>query len=465
VGAVTLGGLFGCQVAPPPAVHPEADAALLVGASAPIVFRVDPGPVDSLDAAPDTLTLVDAVQRVLRNDPQIQAALSRVRAAMAESQQARLLPNPVLGVSLRPRRGASAIIDINLDQDLLALFLRPRIVTVADQHLRAASAEALSSALDAVAEVQLRYSGVQSLEAQMVVLEERGKLITRLLDLAKARVKRGEGIQLDVTTLDAQRVELETTFSERRLELRGERLALTRRIGQPSGAAAWRVTPWEPPTVVASGEADWIAAAAQHRPEILARRWVLAGLGDQLALTRLLPYQTASVGIQSERDVQWSVGPALSVPLPIFDNGDARRAGVRASIIEARHNLVQIQQQVVEEVRQAYAVLDSTQGTLEKVRSELIPLQERRRQQAESTYLAGQTDITPLFLAEQDLQNSRTRLVELQQKTSAAVTKLQRAVGGPGVLPSGPTSRPAATRQAATQPAATQPIIHSGNTL
>lgn len=449
----------GCTAAPKPDY--DAQVARATGIGEPIRFEMRGGPADVRDSLSPTLTLPEAVRQALAHDPSVQAAIARVRAATADAQQARLLPNPVLNVAFRfPEDSGKPIIDAGLTADLLSVLQQPRRASAADARLRAASSEVLTAVLDLLSNVQEHYAAIQSLDAQMGVLDERGKLIGRLLDLARARLDKGEGTQFDVTSLQAQQVELETEVAERQLEQRDERLQLARLIGRPSGDARWQVSKWQMPgRVAAARETEWIAAAVRHRPEAQARRWELAALGDELALARLAPFEGTEVGVDSERDANWTVGPAASVPLPLFDWGQARRAKATAQVIEARHNLTQTLRQVVEDVRRAYASFASTDATLAKVQSQLIPLQERRRQQAEAAYLAGQTDITGLLVAEQDLQATRTKLVELQRKTSEASIRLERAVGGAGVVertpPSGaPATRPAPPATTPTTPAA-----------
>jgi outer membrane protein TolC len=74
-------------------------------------------------------------------------------------------------------------------------------------------------------------------------------------------------------------------------------------------------------------------------------------------------------------------------------------------------------------------------ATLDQVRIELIPLQESRRTQAEAAYKAGQTDITSLVLADQDLQGARTKLIELQSQVVESLIRLERAAGGSAHAP------------------------------
>lgn len=432
IGTFALVALAGCQSMRPPETSTETVAGAAAGLSEPIAFHVEGAPIDE-PGDPDTLTFAEAVRISVTTDPGVQAALARVRIALADAKQARLLPNPILNLALRfPEGGGKPVIEASLAQDLISILKIPRQSSAADNRLRQTSAAAITAAIDAVAEVQERYVSVQALEQLLPVFEQRRTLVSKAVDLANARLSAGEGIREDVAVLNTQRVELEVEIAETTQELRDERLRLARLLGRPSGAAAWKLEPWIPPTLTSTPEAAWIDAGLRSRPEIQERSWVLAALGDDLALTRLLPYDGASAGVQAQRDGPWQVGPEVSIPIPIFDMGQARSERVTAEQIEARHELVQAKRQVIEDVRRSWESLAQTRENVRRVRQELVPLQEQRRSLADASFRAGQTDVTSLFLAEQDLRAAQAKAVELDRKAAIAAIRLQRAVGGPG---------------------------------
>jgi outer membrane protein TolC len=82
------------------------------------------------------------------------------------------------------------------------------------------------------------------------------------------------------------------------------------------------------------------------------------------------------------------------------------------------------------------------QRAVEIVRTQLLPLEQQRIEQAEAAYTNGLADITAVLIAKQESQESRQKLVELQQKVASAQYRLHRAAGGRGVTTSLPTTRP-----------------------
>lgn len=427
--------ILGCQTPPRAAIAPEEAISEVAGLVAPIEFRAvgpDGGPVDEPDSAGDALTFADAVRRAVTSDPGLQAALARVRIATADADQARLLPNPVLNVIVRWGAGSPQI-EASFAQQFVQAIQLPRRSSAADNRLRGVAAEAVVSALDVISEVQQSYIAAQVSAALRPLLEERLTFVERLVTTASARLDMGEGTRGDVVTLDAQRVELRVFIDRTLLDERANRLRLARLIGEPSSPATWTLDAWSAPPIGDQPEAAWVDAGLRARPEIQAIVWRLKALGDDAALVRLLPWEGASTGLNAIGDDPWTLGPSLTTPLPIFDSGQAQRARITAEQLEARHALTQVKRTVVEDVRAAYQSLAASRTSLTRIREELIPLQRQRRQLAEDSYRAGQTDVTPLFLAEQDLRIAQTRAIEVESLAAVALVRLQRAVGGPGV--------------------------------
>jgi outer membrane protein TolC len=165
-----------------PEIAPEAEIAAAVGIAAELTFHSEGGPRDEVpaDAKDDVhLGLDAAVRRAVLTDPGIQSALAHVRVAMADAEQARTLPNPILGFIYRWGPG-TPVIEATLSESILGVLQRPRRASAADHKLRQAAADALTVALDAVAELQEQYADAQTADQLVPLLEERSSLLRRL---------------------------------------------------------------------------------------------------------------------------------------------------------------------------------------------------------------------------------------------------------------------------------------------
>lgn len=435
VMAASAGG--GCA-GKPDWPNPQRMAADATGVSGAMELRMEGEPDDVEPPIEGRLTMAAAIERSLKHDPGVQIALAKVRVALAEAEQSRLLPNPVLSVVLRwPEGGGSGpTIEAGLAADLVSVLRQPGEIEAADHRLRAAGAEAVTAALDVLAQTQRRMIEVQYHEALTPVFEQRRELLDRLVTLARQRLEAGEGTRLDVTTLEAQRVVLQIELAEHQIERGEARLSLARLIGRPSDESAWDVEPWVMPQASAASESQWVRSALTHRPEIQAAVWRLEALGADARLTRWALFEGLEGGVEGEReDGHWTVGPGATVPLPIFDWGQARRAAAAAALLEAAHELTAVKRGVIEEVRRSHLLHTRLREATAQVREELIPLLQRRLTEAEAALRGGQSDMLALIVAEQELQAGRIQLIELERRTAESWIDLHRAAGGPGRAP------------------------------
>lgn len=446
IALAAIATLAGCasRSSPPDVVSLATE---LTGVGEPFEFKTERETLVDLAAAderPD-LSYADAVRLALQHDAAIQSALARVREAQAESDQSRLLPNPVLSLAMRfPEGAGKPVIDAGISADLLSLLFRPGRIAAADQRLRKRSSESLVVVLDTLAEVQRQYTLVQSLSAQVAIDDARRGTLNELLIVTEARVKAGEAPRLDTLTVQSELAELDAERMSRLSQERQARLTLARLIGQPTSVAQWTLDAWSEPAEIAEDEATWIRQALAKRPEIAVIAWELAALGDDLRVAKFGALEGGEAGVEAERDGDWSAGPAVAVPLPLFDMGTAERERLRARIVEQRHLLTSTERLIVQDVRIAIEALRSAKASLEQVSSRLIPLQVDRLKQAQNAYRLGVADVLAVRLAEQELQQAKSQQIELQSAVTLAAIQLQRAVGGP-VIPSAtsqPTTKP-----------------------
>lgn len=428
LGAITF--VLGCTPLPK-SVPVETQAGEMLRIGEPFRFHIEGEPSDIGDPHA-VLTIEQCVRLTLEHDPRIQSALARLRQAEADARQTRLLPNPVIGVSLRfPEEGGQSIIDADLSAELLSLLTLPGRISAADDRLRKASSDALTTVLDVVLDVQRQYAAVQALHANVEIEQSRREILQQLVTVTDARVKAGEGSRLDSLTAQATLASLATELSTLQSDERVARFALARLIGQPSAAANWKLTPWTPVNLEDRPDSEWIALALEHRPEIAAIRWELAALGQDVRLARLEPW-TGEGGLVTERDGAWSIGPSASVTIPIFDTGEVARQSRLAKVSEQEHELTHLSRQVIQDVRTALEKVRNAEEVLTQTRRDLIPLQEQKLKQAQDAYRLGLADVLTLRLAEQDFQDARSRVIQLQNQQLEARFDLDRAVGGPG---------------------------------
>ena len=420
--------LVGGCVSPPPDVDAGRLVADVASLDDAIALRTGPDPLDVAEVPPATLTRVAAGELAVRNSPDVQAALAEVRAALANTRQARLLSNPVLALNVR-FVGDSEVVEAGLSQPLIDLLTRPARSRAADARLRAAAQRAVLEAIDVLQATERAYAEAVAAAAQLDLLDEQASLLDELLDVAEARQQAGEATRLDVVGFEARRAALDTRAINVRAQERVARLTLARLIGRPSDPATFDLQGAAESAEVADERAA-ILDALDTRPEILAERFELASSGEQVTLAGFAPFDPLGAGAETETEDETSVGPSVTLPIPIFDFGTTGKERARAEVLAARHRLTGVTRRVVEEVRQARAAVLAADETVAAVNDTLLPLQRERVEQTRAAYRAGFADVTDVLAAEGDLLSAQAELIDARLRREVADADLRRAVGG-----------------------------------
>ena len=140
----------------------------------------------------------------------------------------------------------------------------------------------------------------------------------------------------------------------------------------------------------------------------------------------------AEFGISGEREPDGTdtLGPALSVEIPLFDQGQTKVAEADAHLRQSEHKLTALVLQIRSEVRSAQNQMITAQQMAHRYQSTIIPLQERivtLSQQRYNYMLLGAFD---LLTARQDEMKIYQDYIHAVRDFWIARSDLERAVGG-----------------------------------
>lgn len=428
-----LAVLAACAAAPPDI--DALDAVTSATGADSIRWLDTPEPLDAAALPTDALQLGDAVRLALQHDPRLQSALAASGSALAAATQARRWPNPILDVVLRfPSGGGAMQVDAGLGAEVLAILTIGQRAAAADQRAHRACADAVTTALDVVAEVATSYVRLQAFAALAPQQAERTAAAHQLAALARARVANGDGTSIAAAEMEALVLHSELESAATAAEHTREQLRLRRLLGAPGLAAPVGTVAFAEPEPLSTTEARCLAVALRRRPELAAARAEVAALDAGFATAGLGWLAGAQLGAAIQREEADSMGPALALPLPVFDRGaDAVRAA-DGELTAARHRAVACGRGVVEEVRSAWAETAAADQRLRRVRDDLLPHQRARFALADTSWRSGDGDRVDLLRAGQDLRDAESLLVEARRDVWLARVQLQRAVGGAAAL-------------------------------
>lgn len=312
--------------------------------------------LDALLAHP--LAADDAVMVALLRAPSLQAVYADLGIAEADLVQAGLLRNPVFTVStaLSVAGPGPARLGGGLVGDFLDLLWRPARVRLAADHRDAVMLGVAAAVADHAAAVRAAYWRYRAALALAAVADDGTRLAAAadgVMDGLKRAGNVNERTRLGtaVTLADA-----EADNDAASADAEAARQDLARLMGI-AGGAPWQVPADLPPPTQDVPPADTVLARvragnlelAAARQDLLTRQRAL-DLADR---QRLFPSLEAGVAVERDRDQGWGLGPQLSLPLPLFDQGQGtlsraaaeyRQGAAQAAALADRLNTAALEQ-------------------------------------------------------------------------------------------------------------------------
>ena len=324
----------------------------------------------------------DAVRLALSHSPALQALLFERAAGSADATQSARLPNPVFAFERLASGGTPDPIELTraLTIPLLDVLLLPARIRQADaaqQRLRlqlaadvlSAAGNARSAWVDAVATGQSARYAEQVRDAA----EAAGELARRLETA-------GNFSALQRAREEAFAADALAGLAQARRAQRGARETLVRTLGLDAGQAAELALPDHLPELPATLQAQQPAlqSALDERLDLRLARARL----DELARTQGLSRVTGVVNgleVGAERRTRTGQprehGLTLSVPLPLFDTGDAARAGANARYDAAIARAASLAVAAASQLREADGNRRDSHALALQFRDRLVPLQ------------------------------------------------------------------------------------------
>jgi cobalt-zinc-cadmium efflux system outer membrane protein len=373
---------------------------------------------------------IDEVVRMLREEsPSARALEAAARLADAEVDVAGLYPNPTLSYVGMARFDGTANA-INGSQHQI-WFEIPLLFGTHDARREAAAASAVATRAEL--EVQLLGLEVRARRAylDLVVAEERAVRIeaaltelSRVRELVTARASAGAQSEYDGARIAMAMAQAQANLAIARTDAHAAALILAALVGRPG---------WIPRPSESLAAQDRAYATIEDMPAVVAaRRRVEAAERDvHRAEMERIPEMTLGAGAYFTTDGDSTSGYlGLSIPLPVFDTGEAavRRAEAAQAAATEEHEAV---------IAYADAALQGAVSLLEARREALASFDEATASRsdemsgmAEAAYRLGVTGIFELLDAfDARLELALTRIELLSATVAAEIDVLEVATG------------------------------------
>ena len=391
------------------------------------------------DEPTPTLRLAEVLAAVRAENPALQAAGARARAAASVPARARALDDPTFSwevwnapESLRIDEADNNI--LKLSQRLPFPGKRRLAGRIAEDEAAGVQQDAERGALDLFVAARRAYTDLWQAYEQRTIYRRDGALAARLAQIAAARYASAQGSQADALRAEVARAELldrergaDLEIATTAAELNG---LLSRPPDQPLGvpeAPRERRVPPDPAVLTAT--------ALARRPEVAAAASAVRRAEDahRLAERAYFPDFELSVSRFQNHDARDGFGAMASVTIPFAYRGkyDAALAEAEATLTAARADERRIADLVRREVHQAYRRAQTATIRHDLLRSTHVPQAEALVAITEKDYVAGTTDFATFGERLRSVQATHLEHIVAAADLARADADLDRAVGAP----------------------------------
>lgn len=286
------------------------------------------------------MTLQEVIQVALLNNSELQATYEQMGIAQADLVQAGLLSNPVFNGALRfLGKGQTATLEIDVSQDFLSILIWPLRKKHAALDYEAAKLHLTQRVIDFVFQIRQSYYTAQ---ANLQAGDMMSQVVTNITARLTAAQALHDAGNINDLALDRQKV----LHEEARLALTDAKTALLKdreRLNILMGLWGEEVN-WQMAKYLAEVPEDHLDTrnitqwALDKSIDLATGRLKIESLAQSLGLAKVTSFiPNFELGYSGEReDKVWGSGPAISLTIPLFDMGQAKRFRVASELRQAQ---------------------------------------------------------------------------------------------------------------------------------
>lgn len=379
------------------------------------------------------LTPESAVQIALLNNRGLRASLAELGISEADFVQASRMRNPGFSFK-RMRTGDGVEIERSTIFDLIGLLTIPIRTNIERGRFEQAKLTAASEAVRLASETRRSYFNAVAAAQNAKVM---GEVVTSAeagAQLAQELAKTGNWNKLDRARQQAYYAEATAQYAMSRHSATAAREQLVRMLGLWGSNVDFKLGDRLPDLPQRPHEAKALERLAmEQRLDIeIAKRDVDAtakslGLTNATGFINVLDagYFNKSVAAKPRDN-----GYEISLELPIFDWGGARRARARATYMLAVNRTADTAVRARSEVREAYSAYRTTYDVAKHYRDEVVPLRKQVTEEVLLRYNGMLASVFELLADARDQVTSVNGATEAQRDFWIAETDLQAALNG-----------------------------------
>jgi len=382
------------------------------------------------------LTVDQAVQVALLNNHKLQVSFEDLGIAQADLVQAGLLKNPVfdLGIRFPTTPPSKTYVDISVAEDFVNIFFIPARRKLAQAELEQVKSRVTDEILTLAADAKSAFYGYQAAEQSVELRRSIADVASAYAKSAEELHEAGNSTDLELINAKTQDARAEADLADAEAGAADARERLNELMGLWGPDTAWTINNRLPELPAEEVSPEGLESLAiRRRADLAAARQDIQAQAQALGLTARTRFLSeANVGAEGERetDGQWRIGPSLSVPLPLFDQGQAAVLRAQAALRQSEQRYWALAVDVRSQVRAAHTRMLSARSKAQLYHDQILPLEQQVVRQTQLQYNGMFVGVFQLLQARRDQIDAARQYIEALRDYWIARAELDRAVGG-----------------------------------
>ena len=391
--------------------------------------------------ATETLTVSQAVQVALKQNPDLQAKRQEVEVAKGRKVKADLInqfnPNISGQVWNRKNPGSGNVTDsqVSVSQEVEIAGQRGLRREEATRNVDRVEAQIRNHERIITKQVKLAFFQALTLKERLKLRREIENLNLRIRDASNERFKAGVApvMESNLARIRYGQSRKETFVAE--AAFKNALLKFRRLLGWELDRSFELVG-----QLRNSSESlplqDLLQIARSKRPDLMAAKREVERAKAAMNLTRrlIVPnptfqvfYATETEGPQGESDL---IGGGVSIPIPLFDRKQGELITQGGELNRGHHQVVVMSRNIEQEVKKAFQEYEAARQSVEVFEAEVLDRVDENFRFIEISYREGKIGLLQLIVVQDDLITAQLSYVESLGQFRSAEVNLEQAVGG-----------------------------------
>ena len=381
------------------------------------------------------LTLEQAVDLALRENPTLRAKGFEVQSTRAGEITAGLIPNPTGSyTSEKYGAGGNTVIEhtATLGQTLELGGKRQRRLDSAKAQTRVTEAELLDVRRQVVFQVKKTFTDALTAKAALALAEQNLKALEDLERVQRLRAEKGDISALELLRIQVQAYQFQRDAADARQAASAAKVALRAVAGPNRVADDFDVEGELGFKDFTLTRNDLYRMTLENRPDVRAAEAAREKARADVNLARANAWWDVTPQLEYKRTDanEQTLGFGFSIPIRIFDRNQGEIARTRSEVnrLDAVRQAVAVQ--ALSEVDTALGALTTERGKLAALRDTYLPKAQQARDTVEFAYRRGGVNLLDFLDAQRTHRETSLEYLRALGNYWTAVYQLETAVGG-----------------------------------